>query len=218
MKLLKRKQEMEKYAKLHKLEASRNYGYEDEDEDEDDNINNNKIKLANQIYNNFSDNTDMNNMKDIVLKCMTTKQMKKILYGYTMKYHKQPFKETMSLEEFKEQTEKIIEKYQWMGGGYYIEDSEWNVYTYPMEGSREEPTYTIKDNQILFENSVHKLNADDNDTVNYMDRLVSILNNLSSNIEVEYEFYNDDEIKDIIWILLWGTDTNIEEEDEPNIY
>ncbi len=225
MKLLKRKQEMEEYAKLHELESYKNY----EDKNYEENYvkvggenNNNKIKLAKYICNNISDDTDINNMKDIVLKCMTTNQMKKILYKYAMKYHKQHLVEKMSLEEFKEQTKKIIQMYQWKAGGYYIEDSEWNVYTHTRsyilnkEEYVDQSTYTIKNNQILFENSVHELNADDNDTVNYMDRLVSILNNVASNIDVEYYFETDDEIKGIVWILLWGTNVDIKD-NQPNI-
>ena len=212
MNLLKRKQEMEEYAKLHKLEACKNYGH-----NKDEIIDDNKIKLASYIHNNFSDDTEPNTMKDTLLKCMTIKQMKKILYEYELKYYKLKDQGTSSLEEFKEQAEKIIKRYQWKGGGYYIEDIEWTVYTHATsDGFQNNSTYTVKDNQILFENSVHNLNAHDNDTINYMNRLVSRLNNLASNIEVEYEFYNNDEIKDITWILLWGTDNNIVD-NEPNI-
>ena len=74
MELSKRKQEMEEYAKLHKLEACKNYGYEDED-------NNNilqKIKLASYIHNNYSDDTNINNKNVLltILTCMTEKQKK----------------------------------------------------------------------------------------------------------------------------------------------
>ena len=226
MNLLKRKQEMEEYTKLHELEAHKNYEYENYVENYVGG-DNNKIKLANYICNNISDDTDINNMKDIVLKCMTANQMKKILYKYAMKYHKQSLVEKMSLEDFKEQTKKIIQMYQWKAGGYYIEDSEWNVYTHTRSYILNDDedvglllssfsTHIIKNNQILFENSVHELNADDNDTVNYMDRLVSILDNVASNIDVEYYFETDDEIKGIVWILLWGTNVDIKD-NQPNI-
>lgn len=198
------RQRMEKYIEQHRVEATNNYGYVDKEKlDTPENK-----ALAKHIRRNF-DTMTPDEMKETVLKCMTEKQIKKILMEFELRQYRPASKGEMSLDKFIKKTLNVLSRYQCRAGGYYIEDMEWTVHR------SDSDDYEVEDYQVVLINSIDIKDSEDNETIKYMENIVEYLNCISDNIEVEQDVY-DPEKGDIVWLLLWFTDNNLKEE-EPEI-
>mgnify|MGYP000994981911 CR=1 FL=1 len=158
--------------------------------------------LANYIFENY-DKMDEMEMKKIVTKCLTPLDMKRILLEYEFK--NRPIRSPnieMSLTDFSKYAQKLLNRYQSKAGGFYIEDTVWTMYT---STSSE---YDVQDYEILFENSVDKLDSNDNEIKEYLDRLEIILDNICKNIDVEIR-YLASKGDSITFILIWCVDRNL---------
>ncbi len=195
------RQRMEKYIKQHEAEANQNYGYMDFEEHATPT---NKA-LAKNIHKNFNAMSS-DGLKNTVIKCMTEKQIKKIIMEFELRHYRPVSKGDMSLEKFIKKALRVLSRYQCKAGGYYIEDTKWTVHRSNSDD------YEVEDYQTLLVNSIDIKDHEDNETIEYMKNIVEYLNCLSDNIEVEQDVY-DPEKYDIIWLLLWFTDKNIKDED-----
>lgn len=131
-----------------------------------------KTELALYIANNFN-KMDINEMKYIVLKCLSEQDYKRILLEYELLH--QPSNqqdEILTLDMFIEKAKKILNRYQSKGGGYKLEDIEWTI---------------IKDDDdcVYFENTIDSKLINDDELNIYFDKILERLNELSMNIQVE---------------------------------
>lgn len=195
------KKQIEEYNIMHKLDLANNYGIEDEI-DMDKNID-----IAN-IINKEYDNLNIDQMRELATKCLTSKQIKRILLSHELKYYRSnELKELklsteLSLNEFKNIAVNLLNRYQCKAGGFYIEDTEWKVHSY------ESKEHDIKKYELLFENTVDRSAVEDDDTHQYLEALGKRLNSLASNIDIEIR-YKSSRHDSIIWILIWCIDKNI---------
>jgi hypothetical protein len=194
------KNEMKKYAQAHEQEAIKNYGYCKNTDFKNLDM---KQQLAGHIHKKYN-KMSLEEMKNIVIRCMTKNQIKRILLEFELKYYEEIPKK-ITLKKFTILAKKILDRYQCKGGGYYIEDMDWEIHTYTSEN------YDIKENQVLFVNSIDKMDKDDNETIAYMKRITKRINGLSEDIDVEYEFHDPEE-DGINWIEIWCTDKTKEDE------
>ena len=87
-----------------------------------------------------------------------------------------------------------MNRYQSKAGGFLIEDNEWIIHR------NNSTDYEIKKNQVVFENSVSIENIKDYDTINYLKKILLLLNKFSDKINVSEEFIKSK--KDgVVWIL-----------------
>lgn len=187
----KMKINMKKWNDQHKLELNQNYGL-----DNGNSSNNDKHIMAQYIKNNF-DKMNSDNMKNTLIKIINDKRTKNILLEYELKYLKlQP--QNMTLDEFETAAQKILERYQCKAGGFYIEDRIWTVHKI------DSTKHDVKENELLFENSVDKYDFDDNDTQKYLKRIVKKLDSLSNDIKIDYN-YKSSKDDGIIWLFIWCT-------------
>jgi hypothetical protein len=190
----KREQEMKLYNIKHNLEKNKNY------------INrvntvskNEKHELGKYIYNNY-DKMDEIEMKLFVLKCMDINEIKRTLLLYELKnyQHKSP-KNTKTLNEFKYDALKVLKRYHWKAGGFFVEDSDWIIH------NTTSTNHEIRENELLFENTISRCDVDDDETDMYLQLLVDRLNLIAKNITVEIRMKVDEYMKSCS-LLLWATD------------
>jgi len=187
-------QEMKKYNLMHLLEKQRNYKNEEPNKSQDE-----KQQLAQYIHKNYN-NMDEIEMKTIALKCLDINEIKKTLLFFELQNYICTPKQ-MSLSEFKNETMIIFNKYQSKAGGFLLEDNEWLIHD--NTSSRHE----VKENELLFENTINAHDMDDGETNTYLKYLIKRLNSLSKNIDVELRQKDNDNSK-MISLLIWAVDRN----------
>jgi hypothetical protein len=178
------KKQMSQYNNLHKIDTERNYGYDTTKGNTD---------LAKIIHDNYDDMND-DELKYLAIKCMSKKKIRKDLLEYEIKYYN-PSPEDFTLEEFIKQATRIINRYQSKAGGFLIEDMKWILHR------SDSYEYSVKSNEVLFENSINKLNIYDKETNTFLKRLVNRLNNLATNIVVNLQ--QSDPEDGVIWLQIW---------------
>ena len=77
---------------------------------------------------------------------------------------------------------------------FLIEDKKWVLHKYDSK------YFNVSENSVLFQNTIDVLDNNDYSTNEYLNKLVSKLNKISTNIEVKLELL---EKKKITYILLW---------------
>lgn len=191
--------EMKHYDLLHQMDSQKNYLRNNDCQTKE-----NKKILAEFIHNNY-DKLDDNELKIIAMKCLTSNEIKKILLSYELKYHDEETYDKMSLDEFTKKATYYLNRYQCRAGGFFIEDQEWSIYRY----DDNELGLDIKENEVLFENTVFITYSNDYETVKYLDNLVDKLNSIASNISVELRENKEGKI---VHLLLWATDNDMDVE------
>ena len=192
--------EMKVYDFMHRLESSKNYLFPDDEKPKEE-----RQELAEFIHNNLY-KLDEIELKNIVLKCMTSKDIIKYLLSYELKNYNIKCVEQMSLDEFLPIALSYLNRYQWKAGGFFIEDDQWTVYRH---GDYDMNT-DVKENEILFENTIYFTYSHDHDTAFYLDNLIDILNSIASNIDVEIRENREGKI---VHLLIWATDKNLNIDD-----
>lgn len=185
---------MKKYVALHSIEYLSNYKNKTNTKYNND--------LAEYIYNNYN-TMDNYEMKIISSKCMDINEIKKTILAFEFKNYKPEISaDIISLEEFSKKATKIIAKYQGKAGGFLIEDSEWTIH------KQDSIKYEIRENELLFENTLSFFDDEDDETEEFLDCLISRLNTIASNIKVHLKFKEHTYSK-VLSILLWITDINM---------
>lgn len=200
------KVELEAYNEQHLQDVKKNYS-----------INNDifnketydaKVELAKYIHDTYNtseklDTLDVNSVPELVLKCLTGADMKRIIALHELKYYKEIPVE-MTLSEFAEKAVEILNRYQYRAGGFRIEDSEWQVHT------SESKDYDVKSYEVMFENNVNTVDMHDVDTDEYIYYLMKRLKRLATNIRVEFR-YKEVKKDRVTWIMIWATDKKAKE-------
>lgn len=86
-------------------------------------------------------------------------------------------KQKLKLTEVFTLTQKIINKYQWKAGGFFIDDLEWILEN--------------KDDNYVLKNTIDNLDSRDNDTINFMKNICRIINGHVSNYKLNFDIQED---------------------------
>lgn len=129
---------------LYTEEREMNYATDDEYDYESN-------EVVDELHEKFDD-MSMQEKRNFIQKVYTDKQVDRELLRYELK-HYSPKVKCQSLEEMVNYTKKTLSRYQWRAGGFYIEDSEWE------EHDENSPTFSVKEGEYLFLNSVDKKDA-----------------------------------------------------------
>ncbi|AYV76957.1 MAG: hypothetical protein Barrevirus5_16 [Barrevirus sp.] len=139
--------------------------------------------------------------QNLLLKCLTDCQIKAQLLRYELiNLVREPVQE-LTLVEFEKVAIPLINRYHWKAGGYKLEDSEWLIHRHDSE------IHDIRENELLFENTVARADVDDDELKIYLDHLVRQLSSLSQNIEAEYKIKN--KRSRTVTVLIWFIDNNV---------
>ncbi len=95
-----------------------------------------------------------------------------------------------NLESLVVDAQKLINKYHWKAGGFYVNSYIWNC----------EKSYI--NNNYVFINSIYEKN-DDHDFTEYMNLLINKLNGLSIDHKFTYDKEKNDEFKKLIDLYIW---------------
>jgi hypothetical protein len=192
--------ELEEYNLRYAQDIENNYGIEKED---DDTMLEKNIALATLINTQYDKaiKTDINMLRNLAITCMSDKRVKHILLAHELNYLKVEPKQ-MNLTDFGRCAKSILDRYQCKAGGFLIEDMEWTLHTYK---SKE---HNIKKHELVFENSVDKLDIDVDDTQIYLDQIERRLNKISTNISVTIHYKTSKSDK-LVWILIWCVDKQL---------
>ncbi len=157
--------------------------------------------LANYIHKNY-DKMDESEMKHIVTKCLDLNTIKNILMSFEFNYYN-PRATDMTLDKFIVKSMAIFDRYQSKVGGFLIEDKKWIVH------KSDSKYFNVSENGVLFQNTIDVLDNNDYSTNEYLNKLTSKLNKLSTNIDVKLELL---EKKKITYVLLWADLTDPSED------
>jgi hypothetical protein len=156
--------------------------------------------LAKYIHDNYH-KMDESEMKHIVTKFLDINDVKDILICFEFNNYKVESK-LMTLDEFIPIALNTFKKY-YRAGGYFLEDRDW--ITHKSDSKR----FDVSANEVMFQNTVNKLDVDDcND---FLERIVEILNNTASNIDVTFDLVKK---KKITYVTIWAKMYNDDDSDD----
>lgn len=145
---------------------------------------------------------DQIEMRKIISRCFPAHRLKNLLLEFEFNNLPVHAKEqTLSLEQFSKEAEKMFIRYQSRAGGHCLEDREWIKHTTSSD-------YAIREYEVLFENTVDVHDVHNLETCNYIQRLVDILDSLSTNIKVNV-FYLEKKKQSAVLVHLRAEDTLI---------
>lgn len=188
---------MEAYNEQHRLERERCYDSDDDYSDEDSDYEVKKV-IAKFIRDKF-DSLSEDEMRKIVIRCMSLKKVKSELLKFELKHYEQETNKNINLQEFAAIAEKILNRYQGVAGGFKVEDFEWTQVERKTQylGNN----FEVKKNEIVFLNSIDKLDKNDNELSLYLKRIVEYLDNISNKVDVRHVIKESP--KDgLYWILI----------------
>lgn len=149
-------------------------------------------EIAKKITNSF-DETNDENTKKLFDEISNYNALKHHLLKYELNY--------LILDPINNATrENIIEKiifylnrYQFRAGGYFLEDFNWKIY-YPTDTK-----YNLLESQIIFENSTNEYGAENNETIEFLEKIVKLLNNITPNLNAKYKFKHT---HNVVWVII----------------
>jgi hypothetical protein len=191
--------DMKAYNLFHQMDRLENYGRDRENIDCDKN-------LGGYIKKNY-DKMDMIEKKRLLTKIIPDHEVNRILLDYEMS-HLTIIPKPMSLDQFEKKALKILLRYQCRAGGFYIEDREWAVYHY---GS---PDVQLNENEILFENTVCKIDILNPDTEHYLQNVNRILRQISNDIEIDIQVEPTTKDSSLSWVLIWAKHKKLQKQSE----
>jgi hypothetical protein len=159
-------------------------------------------KPDSDTINYLHDNYDRMNLNDKMMmfrKLVSESQINAILLRIEMKNY-EPTEKVDNLGDFMKLANKILTRYQHKAGGFKFEDNLWLI---------DNDNY-----DIILRNSLPEVSCD-NETMEYVDMLVSMLNKLSDNISVKSRL-NHARKDRILWVELIIEDENYASEKEEN--
>lgn len=189
-----RRIEVDAFNKRNLEDLDRNYFVEKDDMTEE--LIAEKEAIAKKIHQSI-DKCPISEIPKLHNLCTTEKEYRRQILAFELKYYKgKP--QSMSLTEFRDAAQSILDRYQSKAGGNLIEDLDWTFYTSEdnVEGR------VVMENELLIENSIPRCDAEENETNYYLEAIVEQLRQLSDDIKIDLRF-NDDH--DITWIWIWCT-------------
>jgi hypothetical protein len=177
----------------------------------------------NYEYNNFETN-EKHNLIEKIKNCNLTTDYNELLNIFeTIVPVKRFFKEIKTFEFlFIEPTEKVntpeklldiakitLKKYQYLVGGYNIEDIEWNIIT-------ESNIFNIKNGEFLLVNTIDENKAYSKELLWFMEKITILLKKYVDNnkIKIKYQII-DDENNKICWLVfIVKTNSNNDDDDD----
>lgn len=139
------------------------------------------------------ENTNLNLCDDIVLKHMynnftSFNEIKIYILDTEFQNLKNNIKKNnIKLSKFKKIAKHILNKFTCKACGFFFEDSVWTIINNKVN-------HNIPKNKIYFENTIAEQNFENNDTNKFIDTMTKILNNISDNINVEFEYQTEKQI------------------------
>lgn len=150
-------------------------------------------QLAELINKNYNSMTQ-EEMKHIALKCLTDTDIKHILLKYELQnLHRVPL--DLHLSEFTKIAAKKLLKYQSRAGGFRFGDRIWKIHDSTSK------KYHIYDNEIVFENTLDANSLQDHETIEYLNNILQMLNDISKRIKVTIHSKYSDRDKTHIMML-----------------
>ena len=146
-----------------------------------------------KVKENFKFNNDINK-SELLIKYLSDNKIDQLLLEYEMENYEFDKKE-YTLNEFKDYTIKLINRYHHKAGGFLIEDSKWTEHTNLSN------KYSINKNEIWFENSIDTIDSKDRNIIIFMNRLNRCLNNSCSNLTIKH-IYRESKKDNITWIII----------------
>lgn len=147
------------------------------------NNNTDLAELINKTYNSMTPEE----MRYIALKCLTDTDIKHILLKYELQnLQREP--SDIPLNEFEKIATKQLLKYQSRAGGFRFGNRIWKLYDSTSK------KYHIYNNEIVFENTLDANSFKDHETLEYLNDILLVLNNISTKIKVTIHskyFYRD---------------------------
>lgn len=134
----------------------------------------NKQDTAQYINKNINKMDDIEK-KNLLLTLLDDKKVSSELLKYELKYLDLD-KKISDLNEFTTFVRNSLERYHMKAGGYLCEDTEWSEF-YP---NSDPAKYPLKQGEVLFENSIKRVNRYDIQIVNYITDLLNFFNRHSS--------------------------------------
>ena len=186
---------MKKYNVQHKIETLNTYNTQFS------NLEDGKHTLAKYIHNNYN-TMDEKEMQTILMKCLNINKIKSLLLQYELENYEEIPQKCMSLSEFKNKARQIFARYQCRAGGFLIEDTQWTVH------DSRSTRYDVKENELLFENTLNIVDLENDDVENYIYYIVKRLGSIAENIEVEIR----QKVKHkMVYLLIWVNDNTIDD-------
>lgn len=182
--------DMRRYNTQHVITACSNYGIKLEHTD--------KSHLANYIHDNF-DTMDDYEVRHIAYRCLTTNQLKSIVLNHELTHLEYESEEHMSLQTVAQKVIELLQRYQWRAGGYKIEDPQWSLYAHTSKDRH------VEENEILLENTIDRDFSMDLETLDFLNKIVRLANQLAHNIYCELRFKDVREDR-LSYIYIWLCD------------
>ena len=156
--------------------------------------NNINMKKINEIS--FDDNFNNDVLKEEFCKNLSYNDIENYLYEYHMLYKEIKDEEKIKTkDEIKNTLLNLVNCYHSKIKCYGLEDIEWNLHT------SNSKLFKIKDDMIIFSNSLKKNLLNDTNTILFITNLVNCINRYLVNHKAEYESIYDYK-KEINWILI----------------
>ena len=139
----KKEKEMNEYATMHKLETNEIYASDEEKDTEYfESHKLDRCEMADFLYNNFT-SLSSKDKRLYLTKCLSSIQVKRELLKFELKHYKQ-IPQSMTIKDFTKKAESIFRRYQGKAGGFYIEDTDWDLHDSTSD------RYRVESNQIFF--------------------------------------------------------------------
>jgi hypothetical protein len=198
-KYINKSDEMKLYNEMHKIALLQNYIMDENIgpmfSDEHDI---NKVELAKNICSKNLCNIEYGEKNILASKCISEKKIDMELLKFELKYLPVTTVNYMELDDFKLAAKALLKKYQWKAGGYYIEDIDWITHK---KGSK----YSLGANQLVLENTIDTSDCHSEEFVNFMKKILNILNNMANNIDVRIK-YETSKTDSLTWIIIKCSD------------
>lgn len=189
-----RSDEMAKYKEEYLADNALNFGFESL-ASKDDAL----LKII-ESYDNLSND----DIERLAVKTLNPNRLRSMLLRYELKYGTADSCK-MSLEDFKAEACAILDKYHWKAGGFQFEDKVWGIHSYVSE------EFSVKENELLFVNTISLCEASNDETVEYINLLTDRFNMIADNVNVQVDFKQSLR-NNIIFVLIWAIDEELEEE------
>lgn len=139
---------------------------------------------------------------DLLKQCLTIKEVRSIVLSYELRNFSFETVDNMSLVDFSKIALEFLNRYQHKAGGYMLHHHQWTLHD---QTSSQRHLFQMKNNEILFVNSIDNNNEEDIETEIFIDILIDKLNTIATNIEVKQSVYEIEKSK-IQYILLSAID------------
>lgn len=174
------------YQKLHRLDHQKSQITDFKD-------NQPKKQIAQYINKNI-DKMDDVERKSLLITLMDDKKIKCELLKYELRYLDMDFK-ISDFNKFINFVRNTLKKYHMKAGGFLCEDNEWSEHDHKSE------KYPLKSNELIFDNSIKRVNRYDFQITVYISDLLYFINrHIDDNLKISYRLieYTDE----IYWMVL----------------